>query len=250
MTGPNRIAWLSPADSADAFPPVERALRDPDGLLAAGGDLSSDRLLYAYRHGIFPWYEDGQPILWWSPDPRCILRPDSMHVSRRLRRAIRQSDATVHVNTAFAEVMRACAAPREGQPGTWITPEMMAAYEQLHQSGWAHSIEIRHDGQLVGGLYGVAIGRAFFGESMFSRHSNASKFALLALCRGLHDPAFEVIDCQVVSPHLTSLGAELVERRRFAGMLDECCEPRLPCRNWTDVVIPVRELALANDALQ
>jgi leucyl/phenylalanyl-tRNA--protein transferase len=221
-----RITWISSADPPEAFPDVGSAVDTPDGLLAAGGDLSETRLLYAYRHGIFPWFDDGQPILWWSPDPRCIIRPDEFHLSRRLRRYLRQSGFEVSFNTAFDEVIAKCAEDREGQQGTWITNEMMDAYSQLHKNGWAHSIEVWSDGVLSGGLYGLAIGKAFFGESMFSRHSNASKAAMLALCQLLEQAGFAVLDCQVESPHLVSLGATLVPRAEFAAMLAEACEPQ------------------------
>lgn len=221
-----RITWISSADPPEAFPDVGSAFDTPDGLLAAGGDLSETRLLYAYRHGIFPWFDDGQPILWWSPDPRCIIRPDEFHLSRRLSRYLRQSGFEVSFNTAFDEVIAICAEDREGQQGTWITTEMMDAYSQLHKNGWAHSIEVWSDGALSGGLYGLAIGKAFFGESMFSRHSNASKAAMLALCQLLEQAGFAVLDCQVESPHLVSLGATLVPRAEFAAMLSEACEPQ------------------------
>ena len=221
-----RITWISSADPPEAFPDVGSAFDTPDGLLAAGGDLSETRLLYAYRHGIFPWFDDGQPILWWSPDPRCIIRPDEFHLSRRLSRYLRQSGFEVSFNTAFDEVIAKCAEDREGQQGTWITTEMMDAYSQLQKNGWAHSIEVWSDGVLSGGLYGLAIGKAFFGESMFSRHSNASKAAMLALCQLLEQAGFAVLDCQVESPHLVSLGATLVPRAEFAAMLAEACEPQ------------------------
>src|SRR5690606_3747754 len=174
-------------DPASAFPPVETALREPDGLLAWGGGLEPERLLAAYRHGCFPWFDDGQPILWWSPDPRLILRTDRFHVSRSFARALRASDWSISADTRFGEVIRACAhMPRDGQHGTWITPAMIDAYEALHAAGHAHSVEVAApDGRLVGGIYGVAIGRMFFGESMFSTATGGSKIALLALCRHL-----------------------------------------------------------------
>lgn len=221
-----RITWISSADPPEAFPDVASAFDTPDGLLAAGGDLSETRLLYAYRHGIFPWFDDGQPILWWSPDPRCIIRPDEFHLSRRLSRYLRQSGFEVSCNTAFDAVIAECAVDREGQQGTWITTEMLEAYSQLHKSGWAHSIEIWSGGVLSGGLYGLAIGKAFFGESMFSRHSNASKAAVFALCQLLEQADFAVLDCQVESPHLVSLGATLLPRTEFAAMLSVACEPQ------------------------
>ena len=231
MKSPN-ITWISSDDPPDAFPGIESAFDIPDGLLAAGGDLSQERLLYAYQHGIFPWYDSGQPILWWSPDPRCVLRPHEFHVSRRLRRALARSKFAVSFNQAFSDVIAACAEDRIGQEGTWITDDMTSAYTRLHEQGWAHSIEIWHESRLAGGLYGLAIGRAFFGESMFSRQTNASKAAMLALCRQmvLHD--FEILDCQVESPHLVSLGASLMPRNKFAAVLQGACTATTQFREW------------------
>src|SRR5215468_6190433 len=177
------IPWLR---GNAPFPPIERALREPNGLLAAGGDLSAERLLDAYRHGIFPWYSEGEPILWWSPDPRMVFATDRVHVSTRLRRWLRRCDWRIGADCAFATVVRACAAPRRGRAGTWITRDMFEAYRRLHELGHAHSIEVRDPGgRLVGGIYGVAVGTMFFGESMFSAATNGSKVALIALCRGL-----------------------------------------------------------------
>ena len=227
-----RIAWLSPGDPVESFPPLETATIEPDGLLAAGGDLTVERLLYAYRNGIFPWYDDGQPLLWWSPDPRCVFRAGDLHISRRLRRTLRQSGAEVRFNHDFGQVIKDCAAPRASLQGTWITPAMIAAFEQLHQEGWAHSIEVWENGELAGGLYGLAIGRVFFGESMFSREPNASKIALLALARYLQDGQFELLDCQVISSHLLSLGATLIPRAEFASELARLCDPPDRFENW------------------
>lgn len=238
----NRLTWLSPLDPIDAFPPVEAALREPDGLLAAGGDLSTERLLCAYRHGIFPWYDEGQPLLWWSPDPRCVLKRGDFHLSRRLHRYLRQSTAEIRFNTAFGDVLHACAGPRRSEQGTWITADMIAAYEQLHREGWAHSIEIWQERSLVGGLYGLAIGRAFFGESMFSIDANASKIALLALSRRMDSGEFGVVDCQVLSNHLLSLGATVIPRRAFVGMLDPLCDPAVRFENWPSGPISPSEL--------
>ena len=238
----SRLAWLNPEDPVDAFPPVESALKEPDGLLAAGGDLSNERLLFAYRSGIFPWYDEGQPLLWWSPDPRCVLQPGDFRLSRRSRRYLRQASATVHVDTAFGEVIRACAAPRRSQQGTWITSDMVRAYEQLHNDGWAHSIEIWRDDRLVGGLYGFAIGRAFFGESMFSAEANASKAAMLMLARLMDRELLGIVDCQVMSSHLVSLGATLMPRDRFISALERHCQPVIPFENWPTDPIPVIEL--------
>ena len=221
----SRVTWLSSRDLPDAFPPVEHALREPDGLLAAGGDLSSERLLAAYRSGIFPWYEDGQPLLWWSPDPRCVFRRGDLHVSRRLRREMRGSSFEVRINTSFGDVIRACAEPRRYQQGTWITRDMMSAYERLHTEGWAHSIEVFDGSDMAGGLYGIGIGRAFFGESMFSAKTNASKYALAYLDRLMHSEALGIVDCQVQSSHLLALGAATIPRSEFVALLTTLCTP-------------------------
>lgn len=220
-------------DKADvAFPDPSLALAEPDGLLAIGGDLSPGRLLTAYRFGIFPWYSDGQPILWWSPNPRCILTPDRLHLSRSLKKRLRRNDMTVTFDQAFVEVIRACAQPREDQPGTWITPAMQQAYIRLHQLGYAHSIEAWQEGELVGGLYGIALDRAFFGESMFSRRTDASKVAFVRLVQQLSDWGFELIDCQVSSTHLHSLGAYNISREDFLQRLDRLCIDLAPTSRW------------------
>lgn len=241
MSG-QRAVWLSETDPPDAFPPVEYALTEPDGLLAVGGDLSSARLLAAYRRGIFPWYEDGQPLLWWSPDPRCVLRRGDFHVARRLRRDLRRSALTITFNTAFDAVIDACARPREYSLGTWITGAMKDAYCRLHREGWAHSIEIRDGDSLVGGLYGIAIGRAFFGESMFSVRSNTSKIALLLLDRLLDTGQLGIVDCQLTSAHLLSLGADVMPRKAFVAALSELCEPDEPFVAWPDGPLEVPKL--------
>jgi leucyl/phenylalanyl-tRNA--protein transferase len=230
----NRVVWLTTDDPPHVFPPVDHALREPDGLLAAGGDLSPERLLAAYQRGIFPWYEEGQPLLWWSPDPRCVFRKDDLHVPRRLRRELRRSSAEVRFNTAFGDVIRACAAPRHYATGTWITGDMIRAYERLHTAGWAHSIEVWEDNTLIGGLYGLVVGRAIFGESMFSLRSNASKIALLVLDRMLADGTFGVIDCQVQSSHLLSMGASTIPRRHFVQILDRLCATPDAFENWPE----------------
>ncbi|MDJ0711936.1 MAG: leucyl/phenylalanyl-tRNA--protein transferase [Woeseiaceae bacterium] len=238
----SRILWLNQDDPPDAFPPVSGALREPDGLLAAGGDLSSERLLAAYRRGIFPWYDDGQPLLWWSPDPRCVFLPGDLHISKRLRRALRRSAAEIRFNTAFAEVIRACARPRRYGPGTWITRDMIEAYENLHAAGWAHSLEVWQDDRLVGGLYGLVIGSAMFGESMFSEMPNASKFCLVLLDRLLSDGRLGIVDGQVESGHLLTLGARPITRADFVQHLDRLCEPETPFKSWPDGPIKVPEL--------
>lgn len=239
---PNRIVWLSPSDPPEAFPDVAEALTDPDGLLAAGGDLDPKRILVAYRKGIFPWYDDGQPILWWSPDPRCILRPADLHLSRRLRQQIRNSDAELRFNQAFADVIRACAGERKSQQGTWITDDIMAAFERLHADGWAHSVEIWEDGQLVGGVYGLCIGRVFFGESMFSARPNTSKMALFGLTRHMHAEGLELLDCQVVSQHLVTLGASTIDRAEFTEILDRACSPPSRHESWPRASMPIADL--------
>jgi len=214
---------------ATFFPPVESALRDPNGLLAMGGDLSLERLLDAYRHGIFPWFNPGEPILWWSPDPRMVLEPQVIRVTRSLAKRIRNGGFELRVDSAFAEVMRACAMPRDDDGGTWISPPMVAAYTRFFDAGYAHSVETWHDGILVGGLYGVAIGRMFFGESMFSRMPDASKVALVRLARQLRQWGFGLIDCQMETAHLASLGARAMPRSMFTMQLEELVNlPHLP----------------------
>lgn len=203
----------------DPFPPVEMALREPNGLLCAGGDLSPSRLLAAYRRGIFPWYSPGEPLLWWSPDPRMVLFPAEFKISRSLAKVLKNRPYEVRLDTGFARVMAECAAPRKGHSGTWISAEMQAAYQRLHQLGHAHSVETWIDGELAGGLYGVALGRVFYGESMFSRVPDASKIALAHLCRYLEQRRFAVIDCQMRTAHLASLGAREIPRRDFVAGL-------------------------------
>lgn len=230
--GTRRIAWLSPDDPPDMFPDIDEALDNPNGLLAAGGNLSSERLLTAYRAGIFPWYDPGQPILWWSPDPRCILRPEQLRVSRRLGRYARRSALNLSFNRAFDEVIRACAGSRDYAQGTWISDEMISAYKLLHAIGWAHSVEVWSENRLVGGLYGVCMGRMFFGESMFSAADNASKFAMLGLTSHMLANGLELMDCQVVSPHLLTMGAITIPRNEFRKLLNSLCTPPSPFTNW------------------
>lgn len=201
------------------FPPLERALRDPNGLLAVGGDLSPERLIQAYRHGCFPWYQAGQPILWWSPDPRTVLFPHELHVSRSLRKVLRQERFQVSFDQDFSAVIQACAGPRDYADGTWITPEMRKAYQELHRRGIAHSVEVWQSGTLVGGLYGLAIGQLFFGESMFSHTDNASKVGFATLVRRLEQWGFVLIDCQMPTEHLQSLGARSIPRTEFSDFL-------------------------------
>ncbi len=218
------IPWL--ADD-EPFPPVVRALRSPNGLLCAGGDLSVTRLLEAYRHGIFPWFNPGEPILWWSPDPRMVLFPNEFKISRSLAKVLRKHLYEIRTDTAFEHVMHACAALRTGHQGTWIGEDMIAAYCALHRMGYAHSVEVWMMDKLVGGVYGVSIGRMFYGESMFSMVSNASKIALAHLSGQLERWQFDMIDCQMNTPHLASLGAREIPRSEFIARLQELvhCTP-------------------------
>jgi leucyl/phenylalanyl-tRNA--protein transferase len=226
------LRWLSPTDRVDAFPPPHEALTEPNGLLAAGGDLAPERLLAAYSQGIFPWYSEGQPILWWCPDPRAVLWPSALKVSRSLRRAVAKGGFEFRVNGAFAAVVAACAGPRRYGAGTWITAEMAAAYTRLHELGWAHSFETWRAGELAGGLYGVALGRAFFGESMFTRVTDASKVALVHAVAFLAAHGIELIDCQIASAHTVSLGAVDMPRAQFLAQIARLCAPPVRPQAW------------------
>ncbi|BCK88311.1 leucyl/phenylalanyl-tRNA--protein transferase [Sideroxyarcus emersonii] len=218
-----------------SFPPVTQALRSPNGLLAAGGDLSPMRLLEAYRHGIFPWFNADEPILWWSPDPRMVLFPQHFRISHSLRKKLHKGAYEVRTDTAFEQVMRACAAPRQGAQGTWIHEEMVAAYCELHRMGHAHSVETWMEGELAGGLYGMALGRMFYGESMFSRRTDASKIALAHLCAQLRRWEFGMIDCQMNTPHLASLGAAEIPRKEFIARLQDLINyPPVPAWRFDD----------------
>jgi leucyl/phenylalanyl-tRNA--protein transferase len=229
----NRLPWLDPFDDSQPFPNPAYALDEPDGLLAAGGSLAPRRLLRAYRNGIFPWYSNGQPILWWSPDPRAVLFTDRIKISRSLRKTIRKGLFSVTFDWAFIQVLQHCSEPRLNQPpGTWINPAMRAAYHRLHELGYAHSVETWREGRLVGGLYGVAVGRVFCGESMFSRMSDASKIALAALCQQLQRWNFPFIDCQMQTSHLASLGAEMIPRALFLELLRRFCRLPGPLGSW------------------
>jgi leucyl/phenylalanyl-tRNA--protein transferase len=225
----SRVHWLTAADPPGHFPPVESALEEPPGLLAVGGDLSQARLLAGYRRGIFPWYSEGQPILWWSPDPRAVLLPQDLKVSRSLARRIRSGEFATHTDRDFPATIAACAAPRNNGGGTWITDEMRTAYQDLHRAGYAHSVETWCGDELVGGLYGVHLGGVFFGESMFSRRTDASKVALVRLVEECQKRSVALIDCQMATRHLASLGARTVPRSQFVRQLAQHCriEPDL-----------------------
>lgn len=222
--------WIHPNDTSFEFPDVRLALEDPDGLLAIGGNLHPKRLAAAYRQGIFPWYNNDQPILWWAPNPRAVLFPADLKVSRSLRKTLRKTlhnkKFDISFDQAFAEVVEACSEPRAqyNDPGTWIIDDMKRAYQKLHEQGLAHSVECWSDGKLVGGLYGVAIGQVFFGESMFSRKTDASKVAFVSLVNQLSQWDFAIIDCQIHSQHLESLGAKNIDRETFTKLLNQYCE--------------------------
>jgi len=223
-------------DPLEPFPLTAEALDSPNGLLAWGGDLQPERLLQAYRKGIFPWYSEGQPILWWSPAPRCVLYPDKVYLSSRTRRRYNSGKYLLTADTAFAEVVTACAGPRSYERGTWITRDMMKAYARLHQLGHAHSVEVWENGELAGGIYGLSMGSVFFGESMFSHRTDASKLALVGLCRQLEDWGFGLLDCQVGNPHLFSMGAVEISRAEFETQLKHLTGKPQPIGNWRGLV--------------
>lgn len=215
---PLQLHWLDPRDPCQSFPPSSQALEYPDGLIAAGGDLTLSRLLQAYQRGIFPWFNPDEPILWWSPHSRAVLPPAELHISRRLRRRVRQQNYQLSLDTAFAQVMQACSQRPEG---TWLGSAMQAAYLELHRRGFAHSIEVWRDDKLIGGLYGVALGRIFFGESMFSAANDGSKLAMVWLCRQLQAWDFALLDCQVHSAHLQRMGIRELPRAAFESLLQQ-----------------------------
>lgn len=221
------LKFLDPYQADQPFPPISQAEIEPDGLLAIGGCLSTTRLINAYTQGIFPWYSEGQHILWWSPDPRLVVFPEQVYISKSLRKTLRKQVFQVTYDTAFSEVIQACAEPRADELGTWLLPEMQQAYKRLHKEGHAHSVEAWYQGELVGGLYGVAIGQVFFGESMFQRKTDASKVAFVSLVQQLADWGYQLVDCQVHSSHLVSLGAEEIPRRQFSELLQDYrdCKP-------------------------
>ncbi len=227
-----QLTILDPHNSRQDFPPLTEAMTDPDGLLAAGGCLSEKRLLKAYRSGIFPWYSPGEPILWWSPNPRLVLFPEQLIVSRSLRKKIRQHIFTCTIDQAFNQVIAACAKPRSYSEGTWISDDIQLAYQRLHQSGYAHSAEAWLNGELVGGLYGIALGKVFFGESMFHTYTDASKVVFVSLVEQLKAWDYQLIDCQVHSEHLASLGAVNCERSEFITLLNQYCDEPAHIGAW------------------
>ena len=215
------LTLLDPNQADQAFPPLTEALTEPDGLLAVGGCLSTLRIINAYTQGIFPWYNNDDPILWWSPDPRLIIFPEKLHLSKSLKKTLRKQTFQITFNTAFTRVIKACAAPRSNEPGTWLLPDMQLAYCRLHKEGHAHSVEVWHDCKLVGGLYGIAVGQVFFGESMFHRKTDASKVAFVSLVQQLSLWGYQLIDCQIHTQHLVSLGAEEISRKQFSSLLQQ-----------------------------
>ncbi len=223
------LPWL---DTDSSFPDINLALSDPNGLLAAGDSLSANRLLQAYSRGIFPWYEEGQPILWWSPDPRMVLLPDDLHISKSLQKTLKKSSYRLSMDTVFSEVISCCAEPRGNDTGSWITSEMQIAYSELHEAGFAHSVEVWSGNDLVGGLYGIALGQVFFGESMFSFESNTSKVALVNLVKQLQRWNYKLIDCQVSSKHLESLGATEISRNDFEQKLRQLLSKAGRMKYW------------------
>ncbi|MGI9281285.1 MAG: leucyl/phenylalanyl-tRNA--protein transferase [Endozoicomonas sp.] len=214
------------------FPPIHEALDYPDGLLAMGGNLEPETLVDAYQNGIFPWFNEGEPILWWSPNPRMVLYPDQLHISRSMNRFLKKHPYRVSFDEAFNEVMTACSSPRANQEGTWIIDEMKEAYSELHQQGFAHSVEVWSENKLMGGLYGVAIDKIFFGESMFSFATNTSKLAMISLCKELLRRNFRLVDCQIHSPHLESLGAKMISRDAFLKALKDGCRTPPTSAHW------------------
>jgi leucyl/phenylalanyl-tRNA---protein transferase len=227
-----KLTVLDPLNADQAFPPLNKALIHPNGLLAVGGCLSNNRLINAYRHGVFPWYNQGEPILWWSPDPRLVLFPDQLVVSRSLHKLLKKKLFTITCDQAFSRVIEACAKPRKEEAGTWISQEINQAYNSLHRQGVAHSAETWLDGELVGGLYGLALGRVFFGESMFYTKPDASKVAFVTLVEHLKSWNYKMVDCQVHTSHLARFGAKEIDRSGFAKLLDEYCDSPASQLSW------------------
>lgn len=239
MDNPVRLHWLDPRDPHQPFPPARQAMRNPNGLLAIGGDLSADRLIRAYAQGIFPWFNPNEPILWWCPDPRAVLPPAQFHLSKSLHKRLRQGDFAVSLDRAFDAVLEGCGGVRINSHGTWLGREMKRAYRALFEQGLCHSVEVWRHGQLIGGLYGVALGRAFFGESMFSRETDASKIALCLLARQLQTWAYDLIDCQIASAHLRRLGAIELPRERFLLQLRDALRASPRSGHWQfDIPLP------------
>jgi len=232
-------AWISPYDNHSPFPDAELALKEPDGLLAVGGNLSPERLLTAYQQGVFPWYSADQPILWWSPNPRLVMFPEKLKVTRSLRKTLRKYPFTITFDHAFEQVIAACSQSRPNQEGTWLTPEMMNAYCQLHRLGFAHSVEAWKNQQLVGGLYGVVLGKIFFGESMFSQVTDASKTAFVYLVTQLRAWQFQLIDCQVKTEHLMRFGAEQIPRSELISYIKTSGPLKPPSGSWSFAINPV-----------
>ncbi len=223
---------IPPNDQSPTFPDVELALLEPNGLLAIGGNLSPARLLGAYQQGIFPWFNNGQPILWWSPDPRLVLHPDKLYLSRSLKKRLKKNEFTITLDQAFLQVITQCSLPRINQPETWLTEQMRDAYLLLHNMGWAHSVEAWQNNKLVGGLYGIAMGKVFFGESMFAHQTDASKVAFVSLVKYLKQREFGLIDCQVETAHLISLGAENIKRSEFITLLANLTTQNVNNNRW------------------
>jgi leucyl/phenylalanyl-tRNA--protein transferase len=237
MITQNKLYWIAENILSEEFPDINHALTDPDGLLAIGGALNPNLLLDAYRKGIFPWYSEGQPVMWWSPDPRCVLFPDEFKISRSLKKSLRKDDYTVTLDQAFSDVVKSCAEPRLASPGTWITQSIIKNYNLLHEYGHAHSVECWHGETLVGGLYGIIIGKIFFGESMFSHMADASKICLAHLVHLAKKLEYDLIDCQVTSDHLKSLGAKPISRNDFSDILAKSCGEIYdkPEQNWPSI---------------
>ena len=241
------LYWIDPDSPPDNFPPVASALSQPDGLLCFGGDLSSERLLHAYRRGIFPWYSEGQPIMWWSPAPRCVIYPQELVIRRSLKKTMRNAGFQFTIDRDFSQVISACALPRGDDEGTWITSDMIAAYTKLHEQGHAHSAEIWSDGHLVGGLYGIAIGRVYFGESMFALKRDASKVALACMGHFLKRHNFRLIDAQVTSSHMLSMGAREISRAQFISELDAGCTLENDIQLWQTDRVDVKDYYFSNE---
>ena len=246
MDNPVRLHWLDPRDPRQPFPPAQQAMRNPNGLLAIGGDLSAERLISAYSQGIFPWFNPNEPILWWCPDPRAVLIPEQFHRSRSLDKRLRQGDFAISIDRAFDAVLDGCSGPRANSRGTWLGRDMKQAYRTLFDRGLCHSVEVWRHGQLIGGLYGLALGRAYFGESMFSHETDASKIALCVLCWQLQAWEYALVDCQIASSHLHRLGAVELPRERFLRQLADAVREPGRTGHWQfDIPLPGNRRHLA-----